>query len=396
MQYSLDNYLVIFSLIFCIFSCSPSQEEQVGLTEITISESHILPFDEAVSAISFVPLKNREELPVNLNCSVWDLKITSKYIIYSTLCNPEAKIHLFDLKGNHINTFEKIGGGPEEYQNIQGVFYEEDTLHLSTGNGEIKQYLFPSFDYAGTVSLGKSMFIPNFAKISGSKWLFSAMFDGDLDENKMFNLFNSVDITTLENKELSLKATQLSNEISEGEMDKIGNNFILNYAFADTLYTYDGEVVNPYIRLDFGERSPTSEDLKMDSESFEATITNQGMIINMGKIWQTDSITHLKTFALAKNPDLDLSNIRTFPIHEVFINHRSNQVVAFPSLVGWSNGKGDAKDGWFYEVLQTDDWVNALDNGLFGSYTSQLEEMLDGLGDFEDPILIKYQINSGN
>lgn len=89
---------------------------------------------------------------------------------------------------------------------------------------------------------------------------------------------------------------------------------------------------------------------------------------------------------------MDIANMRNFPIHEVFLNHKKNQVLAFPSLAGWSNGKGDAKDGFFYDVLRAEDWINALEKGLLGKYGEKLENTTKELGDFEDPILIKYQV----
>ncbi|PZX49351.1 6-bladed beta-propeller [Algoriphagus chordae] len=374
------------------FSCTSPVEKIEGIPRIEISEDNISAFDEAVTSISFIPLKNQLETPVNLNCGLWDLFATDEYLIYVTKCNPNFVAHFFDLEGNYLMTFDKQGEGPEEYQFIQGINVDQDTLSFSAGAGDIKQYLIPSFEFAGSLSLGKPMFVASIAEISKNNWLFSSMFEGDLDANGKFNLYKKIDVSTGETVDLPIKANQLTNEISEGEIEKIGDIFLLNHAFADTLFLYDGIETKPYTTLDFGARHPSQEDLNMKGEGFEAAIANQPFVINMGKIWQTDSISHLKTFALAKNPELDLGNMRTFPIHEVFINHRTNKAIAFPSVVGWTNGKGDAIDGWFYEVLQVDDWINALEKGLFGSHGDKLEELLSGLENFEDPIVIKYKV----
>lgn len=390
----LKSRIKLLSLLsFLIFACSPS-EENTGIPTVEISEGDIVDFDEAIASIEFIPLKNNVESPVNLNCSVWKLEVTADYLVYSTICNPEAKIHLFDLKGNYIKSFQRTGNGPEEYQNLQGVDLDQDTLSITVGAGLIKQYSFPDFEYIGTVSLDKeALFIPYFTKISKNKWLTSPMFDGSLDENGEFGVFKIQDSSTGEITELPITTTPITAEISEGEFARLGeNSLLLNYAFSDTLYLFKNETLTPLMSLDFGARSPSLEDKKMDGEKFEATVTSQPFVINMGKIWHTDDVSRLKTFALAKNPEMDITNMRTFPVHEVFINHDSKNAIAFPSLAGWSNGKGFARDGFFYDVLRTEDWLYALEKGSLGKYGEQLEKTITDLGDFEDPILIKYQV----
>ncbi|WP_439489064.1 6-bladed beta-propeller [Algoriphagus sp.] len=377
-----------------IFSCS-SSEEGTAFPTVKVSEGIIVDFDEAIASIEFIPLKNQMDSPENLNCSVWDLKVTEEYFVYSTICNPVAKIHLFDLYGNYIKTFDKTGDGPEEYENFQGVDLSQDTLNITVGAGVIKQYSFPEFEFIGTVSLNKNdVFIPYFTKLSQNQWLTSSMFLGNLDENGRYSVFKIQDSSTGEVTELPLSATPVTAEMGEGEFSRLGeNSFLLNYAFSDTLYHFENEKTKPFVSLDFGERKPSPEDLKMDADRFEATVTNQTYVINIGKIWHTENTSKLKTFALVKNSDMDLSDMRTFPVHEVFIDHEEKKAIAFASLAGWSNGKGFAKDGYFYDVLRTDDWIYALEKGQFGKYGEQLEKTINDLGDFEDPILIKYQVN---
>lgn len=387
-------FLIILTVSVSFLSCNPTEKE-TGITNFNITDQNILEFDEAISSIEFIPLKNNNETPVNLNCSVWKLTVTDDYYVYSTICNPEAKVHLFDHNGNYIKSLNKSGDGPEEYEVIQGTNLSQDTLSITVGAGKIKQYQFPDFNYIGTISLDENaVFVPNFTKISPSKWLTSPMYDGNLDENGEFNIFKIMDSSTGQTSDLPIKATPIASEIGEGEFEKIGDSFLLNFAFSDTLYIYENGKTLPFATLDFGDRKPNKAELKMDGAELEATVANQPFVINMGKIWQTESISRLKTFALAKNPNMDLSNMRTFPIHEVFLNHKTNQVVAFQSLAGWSNGKGDAQNGYFYDILRADDWIYALENGLLGKYGEQLEKAINDLGDFEDPILIKYQVKT--
>lgn len=373
-------------------SCDPVEEEP-GISNFRITDENISEFDEVISSIEFIPLKNDNEAPINLNCSVWNLTVTDEYYVYSTICNPEAKVHVFDLNGNYIKSLDKNGDGPGEYQVIQGTDLSQDTLSITVGAGKIMQYHFPDFEYIRTISLNEqAVFIPNFTKISQEKWLTAPMHDGSVDDNEEYNIFKIMSTSDRQVSDLPIKATPIVFEIGEGEFEKLGNSFLLNFAFSDTLYLFENAQTKAYATLDFGDRKPKQEDLKMDGAALEATVTNQPFVINMGKIWQTNSISRLKTFALAKNPSMDLGNMRTFPIHEVFLDHNTNKVVAFSSLAGWSHGRGDAKDGYFYDLLRADDWIFALENGSLGKFGEQLENTIRELGDFEDPILIKYKV----
>lgn len=377
-----------------LFSCSTKDEESKKSLTVQINENNIIPFDEAIESIEFIPLKNDSDSPVNLNCSVWRLLVQDERIIYSTICNPDAKIHLYDLAGEHLKTIDKAGDGPEEYQFIQGMNLIQDTLTISVGSGVLKSFLLPDFEFIGSQKLSESFpFLLTFLEYSPGQWLVSPMFMGELDENGTYPVFKNYNSATNSISDLPLRATALTAEISEGEIAQIDpQTHLLNYAFSDTLFLFKEGKTEAFSVIDFGNGKMAKVDLGMDAQDFEATVVNQPYAFNMGKIWYTDSISRIKTFALSPNPDMDISNMRSFPIHEVFINHENNQAVAFPSFAGWSNGFGDAKDGYFYDVLQTEDWIYALEKGSFGSFGEVLEKQLSELNGFEDPILIKYKV----
>lgn len=66
-------------------------------------------------------------------------------------------------------------------------------------------------------------------------------------------------------------------------------------------------------------------------------------------------------------------------------------MVAFSSLTGLDT-KRTAKDGYFYEVLQAEDWMNALENNLLGTYGEELEAYLETIPDPKDPTIIRYKV----
>lgn len=386
--------LRFLSLGYLLFSCDSKPEKTEKSLTVPVHESAIIPFDEAIESVEFIPLKNDSDSPQNLNCSVWRLFIQDEQIIYTTICNPNAKIHLYDPLGNHLQTIAQAGDGPEEYQVIQGMELRQDTLTISVGGGVLKSFLLPDFNFIGSQKLSESFpFLLNFLEYSPGEWLLSPMFMGALDENGTYPVFKNYHSKTDSISDFPLRTTILTSAISEGELAPIDTRtFVLNYAFSDTLYLFREGTIQAFSVIDFGDRQMAQEAMKMDPREFEGSLPKQEYAFNMGKIGYSDSVSRIKTFALSPNPELDMTNMRTFPIHEVFINHESNQAVAFPSFAGWSNGFGDAKDGYFYDVLQTEDWIYALEKGSFGSYGEVLENQLAELPGFEDPILIKYKI----
>lgn len=389
----LNNSLLILLITLLLISSCTSNENESDIQSFIINGQVISDFDQVVQSLEFIPLTNQKDNPVNLNCNVWNLKVTDDFLVYSTICNPEAKVHIFDLNGGLVQTFDRSGDGPEEYQVIQGVDLVTDTLSISVGGGLIKQYHFPDFEFIQTVTLNEeALFIPYFTKVSNHKWLTSAGYSGELDKNGEYKLFKIMESDTSKVLGLPITATPVTSEVGEGEFVKVGDYYLLNFAFSDTLYRYSKETVSPYVALEFESK----ESSKVDIQDLGDAVANQSITFNMGKIWETDSITRIKTFGLTQNPDFDISNRRTFEVHEVFLNYQTNEVIAFPSLAGWSNGTGFATDGFFYDVLQPDDWLYALEQNSFGKYGEELENILKGLEDFEDPVLVKYQVKTGN
>jgi len=392
MKITKSGLVALLTGLVLSFSCQ-QPKEKAALAPIEITDNHIVDFDKAIVSMDFIPLRNLAESPVNLNCSVWDLEVTAQYFIYSTICNPEAKIHFFDLEGNYLKSFAKNGDGPEEYQNIQGIDFDGNMINISVGGGMIKQYNLDNFEFVNAITIdGNASFISSITKVHDTNWIYSTWYDGKLDENGEYSVFRIAHTSIDSSSHLPIHATPLTSEIGEGSIAKLGQSLLLNFAFSDTLYRYENGITSAYNILDFGERGLKPEDLQMGEEGFQMAVTNQSLVFNMGKIWHTNDISRITTFALAKNPNFDLADMQTFPVHEVFINHENSNVTAFASLAGWSNGNGDAKEGYFYEVLSPDEWIYALEKNAFGKYGEKLQSLLDKLEDFEDPIVIKYKV----
>lgn len=135
-----------------------------------------------------------------------------------------------------------------------------------------------------------------------------------------------------------------------------------------------------------------SDDKKTEVESFmEKAIISQSVAFNSGNVLFTDGGVKLKIFGLKPNPEFSIDDMTTFPFFDAFIDMKSYQVKSTPSLTDIRN-KGFAHDGYFYELLQTEDWQRAEQEEYFGKYQVDLTNAIKNLSDKEDPILIKYKV----
>lgn len=379
-----------FSLPFAIGCQSSDNVVESDVPRISILEDHIRPFDQVVSEVKFISLRPPENTAINLGCVISEIIITDK-IYYCTKCQGRFAVHVFDLQGKYVNGLTKMGEGPEEYQLIRGFHLDGDTLSISSGKGQIKQYILPDFTFTNQFPLGKSFSLSSFHRIAASSWLIASAYSEELlDEAGKYPVYMLVNSEKNSSTPLRIEAFPSTGHVGEGNITPFDKRYLLNFGFSDTLYTYDRDHISPHYVFDFGERHPSIKVITADREEIEENIINQSITINLGHIAATEKTVQLKTFGLRKNPNMDLENLRTFPFHNVFISPEQ-QVVGFSSFTGLED-KAFAKDGFFYEVLQTENWMYALENDLFGSYGTQLEAYLETIPDPEDPIIMQYKV----
>ena len=67
------------------------------------------------------------------------------------------------------------------------------------------------------------------------------------------------------------------------------------------------------------------------------------------------------------------------------------QVKSISSLTDIRN-KGFAHGGYFYQLLHTEDWQRAEQEGYFGKYQLDLFNAIKNLSDKEDSVIIKYKV----
>lgn len=352
-----------------------------------IDNKEILPFEECVSGIEFIPLSAPEDTLINLSGNVYDLVIKDK-IYYANKSFKDLSIHSFDLNGNHLRSWNKKGSGPGEYPSIHGIIIEGNNLFINTGRGNLLKYSLPEFDYLSEIKLAENNFVPSVSKSAEDSWLISTEKTGNGRE-KLFQVINP---ETNRIKELPILSLPYSGELNEGVIAATNNGKLLNFGLSDTIYLYQEDTVTAFLSLNFGSKGISAEDHELEGYAFmEKILLSQNYAFNSGLIDYSDGILKLMIYGIDKSNNFNQEDLSTFPFYDVFIQPDTGMKKITKSLTDVRNSSY-SKDGYFYQVMQYEDWQRALDNSFFGKYEEQLLLCIEKLPDEEDPIILKYTV----
>lgn len=375
---------------------SDNSEEAGGVISIKVTPDDIVAPATIMEDVSFIPLLIPEGAQINL--FGFDPKVAiTDYMYISTGDFRDGSLHQFDLEGNFIQTINRTGKGPGEYERIDEL--RED----SNGNiiiATVPQYLHvysPQLEYKETISTPREYYFRDFADYGDGKWIFAT--DKHKGANEAgywpnFGIFNSSDNSV---SFLDVMAPPIAFSLVEGSMDRFKDGFILNFGASDTLYHYVDEKVKPLYTLDLAGRNlPKSIKDDRDEEIMERILMEQSHSLNMGVVATLDQYIKLKTFGLIKkefNPEDPDFNPSDLPVHDVFINSETNAVKAINSLGNF--GSNDViSEGYFYQFLYMEQWQNMIDRNTLGDeLTAKLVEASEALNDQEDPIILRYKIS---
>ncbi len=366
-------------------------KEKEGETDKTpsflIDRTSILPFDELVSEIEFIPLVAPKDTLINLSCNVSELVVHDK-IYYASRCFQDLSIHSFDLEGNHLQSWNRKGDGPEEYPALHGMIIENDELYISTGRGVLLKYGLPEFDFRKEIKLGEFNFVPTVSLISPESWLISSEPTNKAREK----IFHVVDPKAKAAKTLPILSLPYSGELNPGMIADMKEGKLLNFGLSDTIYRYQEGIVKPYITLDFGDKSIVTDDFELEGEAFvEKILLSQDYAFNTGLIDFSEGSLKLMAYGIEKNLLFDKGSLSTFPFYDVFISRSSGELKITKALLSVRNNSYST-GGYFYQVMQQSDWQRALDLGYFGKYEELLLNSIEKLSDEEDPIVLKFNI----
>lgn len=382
-------HLIIYLLVLVLFQCQPKEKE--GEANVTpsfiLDDTSILKFDECVDEVEFIPLIAPKDTLINLSCNVFELVVNDK-IYYASRCYKDLSIHSFDLEGNHLKSWNRKGDGPQEYPSLHGLVVEGNDIYINSGRGAIYNYSLPDFDFKQQIELGDYNFVPTISRLQAENWLISSEPSGN-DRNRVFH---EVDAASKISKTLPVFTLPYSGELNPGMITKIKEGHLLNFGLTDTIYQYQHDSVNAFITLNFGNKSIPSIDFELEGEEFmEKILLSQNYAFNTGQIDYSGGVLKLMVYGIEKNLDFTQEDLSTFPFYDVFIKRETGKQIIAKALLSVRNNSY-SKDGYFYQILQQEDWQRALDREYFGRFEKELLKALEKLSDQEDPIILKFKV----
>jgi hypothetical protein len=141
------------SFIFALFSCTEKVEESASSVirgyEI-VNKGVVMNLSEVASQIDYVALETNESSMIG-NVASLEYHSGSIYV-----ADGNGKIAIFDDKGGYINSFNRRGRGPQEYNNITDILVDDDgNIRVLSRNGQIFIYR-ESGEFLGKETLNKS------------------------------------------------------------------------------------------------------------------------------------------------------------------------------------------------------------------------------------------------
>jgi hypothetical protein len=124
----------------------------------------------------------------------------------------------------------------------------------------------------------------------------------------------------------------------------------------------------------------------------EKILLSQNYAFNTGQIAFSQGVLKLMVYGIEKNPNFNQEDLSTFPFYEVFIQRETGKQKIAKALLPVRNNSY-SKDGYFFQIMQQEDWQRALDREYFGRYEMKLLQAIENLSDQEDPIILKFKLH---
>jgi len=128
--------IIVVALIFVSPSCSPDNGKEVKDLRVIdvaggVGKSRLVNLSEIADTIEYIPLETTKESLVDR--IFLDLIFYENGVLY--LSQKNGTIKIFDKKGSYINSINRKGRGPQEYEQLVVIDIDE-----STGNVCVKGY----------------------------------------------------------------------------------------------------------------------------------------------------------------------------------------------------------------------------------------------------------------
>ncbi len=225
--------LGILALILVFAGCNKNIPNEVLTIDITKDYPKKEIAFQDIANVSYIPLEKNNEHPFHGNIS--DFK-NDKIIAYNY---SGGDIFIFSKNGKIENIINHLGDGPEEYNAINGIIYDESANELFVNNNRKNKILV--YDLQGE-------FKRSLNYLEDRKYQSICLFDGelivcdDLEKNESSTFFTISKTDGSMQKEIG---PYFSNRIPPTTSEDLGNNTILSMIinYRKTAFSFDNNLI---------------------------------------------------------------------------------------------------------------------------------------------------------
>lgn len=395
----------LLGLSLGFMACATDQASQHNsdgeFPTFSISEKIVVEPAEALAEVDFIPLKFPEGTPMSLVGFDPNITFTDSKIFLNTDPYMNPFIHEFDYQGNHIQTINRRGGGPNEYPSIEKIGTTLDGRLVVSSQGNLLVFDEELNIEKRINARPENGFysIQGFYPLNESDWLFGVRGGQNTSTKRPnFAIFNA---ESLEYEFLDLKAYPASGVAEDASIAPYRDGFLFSFGLSDTIYYYDRNQITPFIAINSGRRAlPTAKKMQDEDDmedELRQMIATQPYDINMGVVVTSEKTIATLIFGVKPMPiDIDFDEMEEepedLPMYEVYLNPETQAAKAtriMPGIGGVFFSDGE----YFYRLLYTEVWNHLLETEKLGpTFTRALQAAADALMDEEDPIIMRYKI----
>lgn len=246
----------LLGIVFLVFSCSSTGSKEDEVTDQPVSSDEFISYKltEDVPKLKWsdiideIEITRLEETEESLLSYVRDVHPVGEKMVF--VSGNESDVFVFSQTGELATKFNRKGEGPEEYQNIQSLWLEGDTVSIYSRGMFIKRYSLTG-EFINETKLN---YDPGHALAFEGGYALD-MFFSAVDDSLFYNVV--VQDKQLFDRKLMLpveRFTGFSIFTSNNTLARYKSSFLYQRVMSDTVYMYADSIMKPIIHFDLGQK----------------------------------------------------------------------------------------------------------------------------------------------
>lgn len=387
----MNKILILLIVLITISSCNSEKHKSVTVTKHggeKVYQIHMKEIKDSITTrlsdfatdFSFVKLETKEECLLRRG----NTYVTSEYILIQ---KPQHGILQFDRQGQFVRTLVKNGKGPKEYMYVSWTVDENNQVLYMSESSKMNYFL--SFDlrtgeYLGDIKKaipGKTGHI----KVTGENTLLvSRSGDIDISINPYIIYYQDFEGDFVSGISIEQERFMRTAEIMQGH-----ERYNYQYEGRDTVFSIDNDKLKPHVIIDYGEKNHDAMVVgwKRISEDFESK--------DLFK-FKNNYVTQVADGYVSADFDTYILNKKEQKVYlceGIYCDPTAQTLIPIESFFTIVQDNGIVH--YTYEAF---DLLNqakkALNDPDFKEpYRSQLEQVINGLSENDNPVLLIGKIS---